>query len=107
MLKDHCTGRLRRPWALQPNGDLTRLLFRFVRAKGPHAVAFAKVKGHATLADINENKSTHDNKYGNDKSDAAAAKGVMLIHPGLPNIINWYTQRHKQYCQFMQAIHNI
>ena len=81
LLKDHCTGQLRKAWQLQPNGDLTKLLFRFIRAKGPHAVAFDKVKGHATLQDVQEGKSTYEDKYGNDKSEQAAAKSNSSTKP--------------------------
>ena len=36
--KMHCTGVLRKPWSLQPHGDIWRLASRTIRAKGPNSV---------------------------------------------------------------------
>lgn len=38
----------KRPWALQPGGDLWELFWQEILARGPHTVQVPKVKGHAT-----------------------------------------------------------
>ncbi|MFM7980091.1 MAG: hypothetical protein ACKPKO_12320, partial [Candidatus Fonsibacter sp.] len=49
-------NRRRRPWALQPDGDVWGFIHGVIGQRGPHASRITKVKGHAT-ADIVQNGS--------------------------------------------------
>ena len=64
-LKDVCKGKLRKPWSLQPNGDLLKLLHAFILSKGPHAVLYTKIKGHAKQVDIDNGTVTAAQAAGN------------------------------------------
>ena len=46
--RDRCKRQLRKPWDLQPSGDLHTSIFKFLVAKGLQSVTFTTVKGHAT-----------------------------------------------------------
>ena len=72
--KDHCKGKNSKPWDLQPNGDLKHMLFKFLRAKGPHSVAFCKVRGHATDEDVQEGGGREEEEE--EEGDAEKGKGV-------------------------------
>ena len=107
ILKDHCKGKHSKPWELQDNGDLKLILFKFLRAKGPHSVRFNKVKGHATDEDVRDGSVTQIDKTGNDNADAAAKAGLHLVGPCAVNITDWAAVRHERYIAFMNKIHHI
>ena len=46
------TGTSRRPWGMQPDGDMRAILDEIVNARGKHATKGTKVKGHATDEDV-------------------------------------------------------
>ena len=82
-----CSGRLVKPWGLMKNGDLILLALRFILAKGPHALDFQKVKGHATLEHIQAGLSTYEHKHGNDAADKAAEEAIHLLQPHIYEIV--------------------
>ena len=58
--KDRCfrspLGKLH--FELIKNGDLISRIWKAIMSRGPEAVAFAKVKGHATREDIEQGRVT-------------------------------------------------
>ena len=55
-----------------------------------------KVKGHATMEDVEAGRSTREDMIGNDKADKNADKGVEAIQgPGLVELAKWTAKRHK------------
>ena len=43
-----------------------------INQRGTHAQRLKKVKGHATFEDVEEGRSTTEDRLGNDKSDTCA-----------------------------------
>ena len=104
--KAHCTGKLQLPWGLQPSGDIWRLMFRTMRAKGPHAIRLSKVFGHSTNDDIANGKTTFAKKYGNDRSDQSATRGYDQHSNGTHNLARYYAKRHHFYIVFVASLQN-
>ena len=102
--KELCTGKLRKHWGLQSDGDLALLMLRFIIAKGVHANAFPKVKGHAKLCDVEAGKCSIEQLHGNKKADSSADWGVELHGKGINSIIKWCNHRHNAYVQFCLRI---
>ena len=94
-----------RPWGVQKDGDLWAMLHRYLQAKGAHAVAFSKVKGHATDSDVMEGKVRADDKKGNDHADAAAETAVQQYGEVLVHFGQRLAQRHKDYTGFLVELH--
>ena len=69
------TGTWRRPWGMQPDGDMWAILDDIVSARGKHATRGTKVKGHATDEDVRKGLATHSDKQGNDSADKMVHRG--------------------------------
>jgi hypothetical protein len=67
---------LKRPWALQKDGDLWEYMEHIIAAKGAHALKITKVKGHVTAKHIRDGTHRLSDKVGNDMADDLAARGV-------------------------------
>ena len=106
-LKDICKGKLRKPWSLQPNGDLLKLLLAFIISKGPHAVLYTKIKGHAKQTDIDKGITTVAKAAGNKKSDEVAELGVQLFGESLVLLAKWFKLKHELLCRLMSGLHAI
>ena len=100
-----CTGSLRRPWTLQPNGEYWLLLLRCIIAKGPHSVDFCKLKGHAKEEDIESGIISKKDANGNRTSDKVADEGLQQFGEGVLNIARWLGKRHLTYIEVMRRIH--
>ena len=76
-----CKGPLRKPWSLQPNGDLIRHIMVFILSKTPVSLKFAKVKGHARDSDVRAGSVQPIDKRGNDCADQLAVAGAEMHAP--------------------------
>ena len=69
------TGTSRRPWGMQPDGDMWAILDEIVNVRGKHATKGTKVKGHATDEDVRKGLTTPSDKQGNDSADKMVHRG--------------------------------
>lgn len=65
-----------KPWGLQADGDLWKLMWEALLTRGPHAVTWVKVKGHAKAEHIKAGIATQAGKEGNDWADYYATRGI-------------------------------
>ena len=63
-----------KPWGLQTDGDLWQLMWEATLVRGPDAHCITKVKGHATIEDVESGVATMRDKLGNDEADDCATK---------------------------------
>ena len=68
-----------KPWAVQTDGDLWEQAWAAASKRGAANKKLRKVKGHASQEDITAGRATQADKYGNDKSDGNADKGVQSV----------------------------
>ena len=66
----------RRPWGLRNDGDLWQLIDDALDIRGCSSVKVSWVKGHATIADMLEGRSTPEHAVGNGNADTAADTGI-------------------------------
>ena len=92
-------------WQLQVDGDLWRHFYQAMVAKGPAAIAFTKVKGHASDDHVRSGQVAPADKFGNDAADEAADEGAAVHGEDLLKIARIYSERHKQYAELAHAIH--
>ena len=72
---------------LQTDGDLWQQAWLAVVQRGSGNQSLRKVKGYATMEDIQQGLSNKEDKEGNDKSDNLADDGVESIQGrGLVNL---------------------
>ena len=90
---------LKKPWAMQADGDLWSQYWAILIRKSPWAVRHSKVKGHATKKMVEEGKVEAKDKEGNDKSDYAANKGTNAIIAGARGLAKYYQSREKRYTE--------
>ena len=62
----------------RPAADLWRLFWHKVEDLGQDGIQIRKVKGHASVADVDANRSTMWHKAGNDHADHFAGQGAAL-----------------------------
>ena len=98
------THPLKKPWQLQQDGDIWRLVWLAINQRGPRQTAVSKVKGHATQEDITNGLTTQENARGNAEADKAATQGTQAHERGLTNISRWIESRHKRYKDFMLKV---
>ena len=60
--------QLEKPWNLQVDGDLNRLMLAVIICKGPFSLKFIKVKGHAKQADIDSGARTKERAAGKQRA---------------------------------------
>ena len=96
----------KKAWGLQTEGDLWQQAWYAVVKRGSRNQSLRKVKGHATMEDIQKGISNADDKKGNDKSDEQADEGVESIQGrGLVKLASWVANRHDKYGTFMKRVH--
>ena len=94
----------RKPWALQPDGDMWQQYFRFAKAKRVEAIAITKVKGHATEKMVEQGLVRPQDKVGNDKADEAADEGVDLFGHEVVQLGKDYARRHRHYTKSVASL---
>ena len=67
----------KKPWGLQADGDLWRMGWMAVLARGVGRQTLKKVKGHATARQVEEGVAAEDEKEGNDWADSFADRGAV------------------------------
>ena len=88
---------------LQKDGDLWELAWQAILKRGASNQRIRKVKGHATLQDVEKGVSTKEDRQGNNKADEIADTGVMMVNgKGLVKLGAWLASRHQDYIQFMK-----
>ena len=78
-------------WGLQTDGGLWQQAWYAVVQRGSSNQSLRKVKGHATLEDIQKGISKEEDKKGNDKSDELADDGGIA-------------DRHDKYGSFIKRV---
>jgi hypothetical protein len=97
----------KRPWSMQPDGDLWQQFWQAILTRGPATIRITKVKGHATDQDIKDGKSNEVDRKGNDEADKAATAGTGAVMDGLAALASWIHDRHVCYCKFMHRVHTV
>ena len=85
----------------QKDGDLWQDLWRSIVLKGPHAVKFTKVKGHATNEQVDSGLVRREDKAGHDGADTAANRGATVSQSTVLEFGSLYHRRHLLYRKFM------
>ena len=85
----------KRPWALQPDGDLWSTMERIIKHKGAHSMRISWVKGHAQQKHIDQGLSSEQHKTGNDRADVLADRGVDSHIEGLSHLANYYAAKQR------------
>ena len=99
-------GHVFKPWPLQRDGDLWRIFWNLLLAKGPHAVRFSKVKGHATAADVAAGISTATDRMHNSRADDLVHRGVKANIEGLAELGSLLGKHQQVYAELMRIIHD-
>ena len=94
----------KRPWALQKDGDLWKLYYQHVHAKGTIAINLSKVKGHATQQMVDDGTVLLEDKLGNDKADEAADDGVSLFGEAIVRLGRRFALRHARYTRMLATL---
>ena len=90
---------------LQTDGDLWQQAWYAVVQRGSSNQSLRKVKGHATLEDIQKGISNEEDKKGNDKGDELADDGVESIQGrGFVKLASWIADRHDKYGSFIKRV---
>lgn len=82
-----------KPWALQNDADLWKLLW-----------AWQKVKGHATEEHIRNGIATEETKRGNDSADLYAPRGILEHQEQAVNLAKWLKDRQERYAKLVARI---
>ena len=94
----------RRPWGLQPDGDLWQNFYQCATSKGVEAVRITWVKGHATDDHVAQGITTDTHRKGNDAADKCADFGVAAFGPDLQELCATYLWRHVRYVKLVKGI---
>lgn len=95
-------------WGLQRDGDLWQIAWDAITKRKAKNQDLRKDKGHATLLDIQEGRSTLKDKIGNNIGDELADRGAQSINgPGLVRLGRWLAHKHNNYCKFMFRVHKM
>ena len=92
-------------WAQVGDGDLWRHFWQSMIAKGCQSVAMTKVKGHATVEDLQNGVAQPYHKHGNDIADALATSAREDRDDQLSRIIDYFENRQSHYIDFMHSMH--
>ena len=107
LLKQAIQSGHREPrWAQLSDGDLWHDYWHAICAKGPNSVALSKVKGHATIQDIQSGITTPMDKHGNDVADSLATQAREARDDNLSGISDYFAGRQSQYVDFVFSLHS-
>lgn len=96
----------RKPWSLTSDGDLWELFQRHVQLKGSNSIAVQKVKGHATLQDVENRVTSAYNRIGKNFADYAATKGINSYGSLFVGLFKMYAYRQHFLCALLEHIHS-
>jgi ribonuclease HI len=101
------TVAMREPvWATYTDGDLWRALWHLMQRKGPYAVRFTKVKGHAGAKELRAGTVNLFDVAGNNRSDTLATRGRVERSDQLGQIANFFFGRQNAYVLFVTKLHS-
>jgi ribonuclease HI len=92
-------------WLSHTDGDLWQQFWHIVVIKGTHAVAFTKVKGHATAADLQHGISTAEHQAGNDMADSLATMAYKESDQQVGHLASFFCGREQRYIKLVSSIH--
>ena len=92
---------------MQRDGDVWYAIWRVILAKGPDAAKVSKVKGHATLSDVAEQRTTAAHKAGNDAADGLVSEATVCHDKGTIDLAYWLEARQKAYGRFMAEVQHL
>ena len=96
--------KYRKPWELQPNGDIWANFKNTLDEAGQGATKVTKLKGHATQQHIDDKVISAEDKAGNDIADQLADEA----HEGFPKhqreLANLYVHRTNHYRELEHVI---
>jgi hypothetical protein len=93
-------------WATYVDGDLWETFWRLMKQKGPNAIRFSKVKGHAGAKEIRTGTARLFDVVGNNKSDTLATKGRVDRSDKLGQLADFFATRQNAYVRFVIRLHN-
>jgi hypothetical protein len=93
-------------WETYVDGDLWKILWRLMKQKGPSAIRFSKVKGHAGAKELRAGTSTLYDVVCNNESDKLATRGRVERTDMLGQLADFYARRQTAYVRFVVRVHN-
>ena len=99
------TGSRKKPWMLQPDGDLWETFDNATRTKGVHAFRATWVKGHVTLQAMLDYPDTIPHAIGNGVADLVAGAGATTAGKSAQSqLLRYYADKQRAYSRLMRAI---
>ena len=99
------TGSRRKPWMLQPDGDLWETFDNATRTKGVHAFRATWVKGHVTLQAMLDYPDTIPHAIGNGVADLVAGAGATTAGKSAQSqLLRCLADKQRAYLHLMRAI---
>ena len=97
----------KKPWSLQPDGDLWSIMEDAIRMKGRASLRVTWTKGHATEEHFAKGTSSPLLKLGNDTADKVADRGVLDHCGGLFQLVHYYSSKQRYGKDLLVRIHNM
>ena len=94
----------KRPWELQSDGDLWRLVWQAILQRGTDTVQATRFKGHASDEHVHQGIIPEQDRKGNEEADSPADLGAMMIPQAEREFLSWCARRHVQYVEFMTDV---
>ena len=93
-----------KPWGLQPDGDLWKLVWEGLLTRGPRSITWQKVKGHAKEEHIARGEATQATKEGNDCADHYASRGIKQHDEAAVVTAKWLKKRQEDCTTLMGRV---
>ena len=101
--KGEKVNTFKKAWGLQKDGNMWETAWKAVLHRGASNQKIRKVKGHATEQDVEQGRSTAEDRFGNDKADKNTDEGAELVHGGgFVKLGQWLADRHTRYVTFYE-----
>ena len=94
----------RKPWELQPNGDIWCTIEQIIDERGEGTTKVTKLNGHATQQHIDDKVITAENKAGNEIADRLANDANEGFPKHVRELANLYVHRTNQYREPVHVI---
>ena len=93
----HCLhSRFRKPWELQPNGDIWATIENILDERGQGTTKVTKLKGHATQEHVDKKIISAEDKEGNELADRLADDAHEGFLKHIRELANLYVHRTNQ-----------
>ena len=98
----------KRPWPLQNDGDLWRVLDKVAKANWPSSIRIGWAKGHATAEHVAAGITSESRKSGNDAADGLADRGAIWDHRlGAIEIAQYFADQHAAWIKLVKRMHRV